>query len=123
MLITMLKGLRRSETAATAAPKPTARRSASVVVDLSGPLPPRQAPPAPVEHPYREGALVATSLRPTTYRADVTEMSRLPREIDPFEADFPWIGWVEPKHESIIRSDIRSASFDEHMQRVLNLFN
>jgi hypothetical protein len=121
MLITMLRGRRRKATEKGTARKAPRTRQA---LDLSGPLPAVPSTPVrPDAHPYREGALVAGSLRPTTWQRGATPLSRLPREVDPFESDFPWIGWTEPRHESFVRSELRSPTFERDLQRVLSILS
>ena len=117
MLIALLKG-RRKEAKTR---RPTTR---TVALDVSGPLPSGPVKPsrATDDLPYREDALVAVALRPAEWRRDAADMSSLPREVDPFETDFPWIGWVEPRHESFVRSETRSPTFEQDLKRVLAIF-
>ena len=112
MLITMLKGRKRAG-AGSPARKDRAR---ATVVDISGPLPQRAMVAA--ERKARADERSAAG----TVAAGTGEMSNLPRELDPFESDFPWIGWTEPRHETFVSSDSRSPTFDRDLQRVLSIF-
>ena len=123
MLITMLKGLRQNAPAPRVRPQPSNRPQVSVV-DISGPLPEKAAAaPLPFLDPSatstRRAAAVRRDPKPSLASSP---MSDLPPELDPFEADFPWIGWVEPKHESVVRSSFRSPTYEQDLQRVLAIF-
>lgn len=115
MLIAMLKG--RTRSAEAKPPRASTRSSTMVSFDISGPLPPT---PATAVAPRTESRAPAS--RASEPMRQVNELSSLPPEIDPFEADFPWIGWVEPRHESFVRSDRRSRTFEQDLQRVLSIF-
>ena len=66
---------------------------------------------------------VAVGVRlPRIEASSPRDIDDLPRRLDPFEDDFPWIGWSEPKHESIVRSPRRSPTFEADLQRVLRIF-
>ena len=96
---------------------PRARpRALKSVVDISGPLPEAsESAPLPfLEVPPKAPAPLAPWRRVDT--------SALPREMDPFECDWPWNGWTGPRYQDIIRSPERSPTFEEDLQRVLAIF-
>ena len=119
MLITLLKGRTRSGNQARTSAR-TDRRSTSTSVDISGPLPGR--PGRQTSETRR--VMQMREVRPPRSAPGIgpTEMSRLPRELDPFEDDFPWIGWTEPQPETVVTSDRRSPTFERDLQRVLSIF-
>ena len=114
MLITMLKALTQPKLDTTL-PTNAVRGSLAEVIDLSGPLPEAET------LPYLENPVVGTP-RKTVWRRDTTEMSLLPPELDPFECDWPWVGWTDPRHEAVVGSHLRSATFEEDMRRVQEIF-
>jgi hypothetical protein len=49
-------------------------------------------------------------------------LSNLPREVDPFEADWPWPKRVDGSDDVVAGSTERSRTFEEDLQRVLAMF-
>jgi hypothetical protein len=70
--------------------------------------------------------LAATAFEPgndaPAVRTILDELRDLPPELDPFESDWPWNGWVQPRHEAVLRSDFRSAGYEQDLKRVLAMF-
>ena len=123
MLITMLRGLKPA-TKRTQARK-ALNRTRSTVLDVSGPLKTASVPErtaAPATLPLLEAPIEGASRYPNMVWRTM-EMSDLPPELDPFEADFPWPGWTAPRHQAVVRSDYRSPTFEQDMQRVLEIFS
>ena len=119
MLITILKG--KKPAAHEVRPGTPRGRAVSSIMDISGPLParmPSNAEPRTQRENGRGDAPEGTATR----RPAPTPLSRLPRDMDPFEADFPWIGWTEPRHESFVRSETRTPTFEQDLERVLAIF-
>lgn len=116
-MLSLLK-LRKEKTIDARLP-PRGRSGALIdVFDISGPLPDECGlEPLPV---IEEPAVEEPVRR--VMRHEGGELRRLPREMDPFECDFPWNGWVEPHHRAVIRSPYRSATFEQDLQRVLAIF-
>ena len=121
MLITMLRG-RKAATTTLGATRGRSR-TRSTVIDISGPLQVRasQVASGPAL-PYIQTPQAAAKLRAEARQRGPTELSNLPRELDPFERDWPWGGQPGAEQEAPAGSTERSPTFERDLQRVLQMF-
>jgi hypothetical protein len=129
MLISILRAARNAR--APQATMPTRRRRGSTsALDINGPIPadptpfPRRAPinRTSEDLPWLAHPRAGRTSRPVGKSGGPSELSGLPREIDPFEADWPWPTRAAGSEEVAAGSTERSRTFDEDLQRVLAMF-